>query len=248
MSDTRPRELAWTPDHVARLWDYYSGNRAYDHQYFSQHSGAAILSAIVRHLPLAGREVVDFGCGPGFMLEHLLARGVRCAGIDFSPASVEAAQAQFGAHPRFAGATHVKGMPLPFADGSIDVMLLVEVLEHILEDELLPTLREIARVVRPGGHVIVTVPHAEDLGASKVMCPECACVFHRWQHQRAFTAPSLATLMRGVGFQTLVCTATLFAPSSVLDPLRQLRRRLQGRPGPVPPHLLYIGSSPGRGC
>ncbi|MBM4439472.1 MAG: class I SAM-dependent methyltransferase [Candidatus Rokubacteria bacterium] len=245
MTDAAARELRWTPERVARLWDYYSGNRAYDAQYFSRHSGAYVLEAIERQLPLTGRHVVDFGCGPGFMLEHLLARGIRCSGLDFSPASVDAARARFGGHALFGGATALKGLPLPLPDDGIDVLLLVEVIEHILEDDFAPTLRELARVVRPGGHLVVTVPHAEDLEASKTLCPDCGAVFHRWQHQRSITAPALDAAMRATGLATLVCTPTMFGPASVLDPLRRLRRRLRGTPEPVPPHLLYIGRKAG---
>ena len=241
MSDLGAREIVWTPDRVARLWDYYGTNRAYAAQYFSQHSGAAILGEVDARLPLAGREVVDFGCGPGFMLAHLLGRGVACRGLDFSRESVATAQRRFGDHPLFRGAVHVEKMPLPIADGAVDLMMLVEVVEHLLDDQVAPTLAEITRVVRPGGDIVVTVPHAEDLEASKVLCPECGAVFHRWQHQRSFTPATLSTLFRGAGFAEVYCAPTTFAPRSALGLLRRLRRRVLGRPEPAAPFLIYMG-------
>lgn len=68
----RPHPIDWTPVKVGRLWDYYASNPAYDDHYFSKHSGGSILDFVRRHVPLSGRHVLDFGCGPGFMLERLL--------------------------------------------------------------------------------------------------------------------------------------------------------------------------------
>ena len=122
---------------------------------------------------------------------HLLDEGIACEGLDFSEESVEAARRRFGTHPLFRGAIAVQALPLPLADGSVDVMLLGEVVEHLLEAEFEATLRDVVRVLAAGGHVVVTVPHVEDLEASKVMCPECGAIFHRWQHLRAFTPTGL---------------------------------------------------------
>ena len=50
-------------------------------------------------------------------------------------------------------------------------------------------LEEVRRVLRPGGHVIMTTPHREDMGKNEVLCPNCRCVFHRMQHLRSFRSP-----------------------------------------------------------
>lgn len=242
MSAIRPHEVVWTPERVGALWTYYGTNRAYDGQYFSAHAGRSVLAFVRKHIPLAGRRLVDFGCGPGFMLGHLLAEGIACEGLDFSEESVGAARRRFGAHPLFLGATTVGALPLPLADGSVDVMLLVEVVEHLLEDEFEATLREVTRVLATGGHAVVTVPHAEDLDAAKVMCPECGAIFHRWQHQRAFTSPALAATMEGLGLRTVIYRPIGFGPKQLGGSIRRLLGRLRG--GDPPPHLVYIGQKP----
>ena len=77
----------WTPDKVSTFWSFVSSNVAAQDQYFSKHAGRAVIETIRPFVPLQGR-VVDYGCGLGFFLEHLLHQYVACEGIDFSRASL----------------------------------------------------------------------------------------------------------------------------------------------------------------
>ena len=110
---------------------------------------------------LEGARVLDVGCGTGYTLSRLPA-GVRATGIDISSTSVALAR------ERAPSATIVQGSAgaLPFEDGSFDACIALDVLEHLDDD--LGAARELARVVRPGGVVLITVPalkilwHAHD--------------------------------------------------------------------------------------
>jgi SAM-dependent methyltransferase len=105
------------------------------------------------------RHVLDVGCGPGVMIEPVLAHGGRLTGVDLSPAMVARAEARaqaLGASERcrFSIASAER---LPFSDGAFDAVTAMGVVEYVADDGR--ALREMARVVRPGGAVIVTVPN-----------------------------------------------------------------------------------------
>src|SRR5262249_22418658 len=186
-----PHEVAWTPEKVDRLWGYYATNPAYRGQFFSAHSGGAIAARADRELSLGGKRVLDFGCGRGDLLAALFARGLAASGLEFAAAAAEETRERFAGEPRFGGGGLATGLPSPRSAGSFDVVFLVEVVEHLLDDQLEPTLAEVHRLLAPGGRVVATTPNAEELAASAVRCPDCGATFHRWQHQRALTTVSI---------------------------------------------------------
>lgn len=249
MTSYKPHEIEWTAERVAHLWNFYSSTPSHDVTYFSMHSGRSILKAVRRHLSLQGRQVLDFGCGRGHMLRYMLEDGIPCQGLEFSHQSVIEARQHIGDHPLFGGVVHAEGVPTPLADACVDVVLILEVIEHLFEDQLLPTLRDIHRVLRPGGHIVATTPHAEDLSSwqTRVHCPECGSTFHRWQHMRSVTVASMSALMMEAGFRRLICQPTHFRAVTggrfdyfVIARLKRWYQRLRGWPVAWP-HLIYIG-------
>jgi hypothetical protein len=60
---------------------------------------------------------------------------------------------------------------------------------------------------------LITNPNEEDLDASMKICPECKCMFHRWEHMRSFSAPSLSSLVVEPGFAIDVCQGLKFKHS-----------------------------------
>lgn len=104
-----------------------------------------------------GQRVLDCGCGRGFYLELLRAAGHRpAAGVDLELALLPQARRRAGKPALVANATLAS---LPFADGAFDAVLVSEVLEHVADDSA--ALREAVRVLRPGGVVLLSVPHAD---------------------------------------------------------------------------------------
>ena len=102
-----------------------------------------------------GHRVLDAGCGSGPLTAALQARGAIVTGVDASSAMIELARQRLGADADL----HVAdlGDPLPFADDVFDDVVASLVL-HYLEDWVAP-LRELRRVLRPGGRVVLSVPH-----------------------------------------------------------------------------------------
>ena len=237
----RPHDVDWTPEKIGRLWDYYGSNPAFRSQYFSLHSGGAIVERLECDPGLRGRRVLDFGAGRGDLLAHLHARGIAASGLEFSEASAAVCEGRFAGEPLHGGVIATESLPSTYADESSDVVLLIEVLEHLLEEQLAPTLGEVRRLLAPGGHVVVTVPNKEDLAAGGAFCPDCGAAFHRWQHQRSLDAASLSALMESAGFETETVEGIFWGAGRRARALARLRSPQTGLPKP---HLLYIGVRP----
>lgn len=103
--------------------------------------------------PVEGRRFLDCGCGGGEYVRALAATGARAVGVEIEAAKLRAA-ARSGAG---AGLSRGDLQRLPFPDGAFDLALVNEVLEHVPDD--LVALREVHRVLRPGGRVVVLSPN-----------------------------------------------------------------------------------------
>jgi SAM-dependent methyltransferase len=228
-------DVVWTPEKIAGTWDFFSESLGGSDLYFSAHAGRWIVKRVDRELGLSGKKVLDFGCGRGDLLAQLYARGIPAQGLEFSQESARSTSARFAGEPLFQG---VASAPDALADGSFDVVLLVEVIEHLLDDQIPSALAEVHRLLAPGGRVVVTCPNAENLADDSVRCPDCGGVFHRWQHVRSLDTRLISALFEQHGFGTETAQGVYFG----LTPYAVVRTWLRN-PGRLPkPHLLYIGS------
>ena len=112
---------------------------------------------VLQFLPeLAGKDVLDAGCGPGFYTHFMVEKGANVTAFDFNPLFVALTQQRAGAQVKVLQADLAE--PLSFAeDASFDVVVCVLVL-HYLQDWL-PALKEFQRVLRPGGLLIFSTHH-----------------------------------------------------------------------------------------
>jgi SAM-dependent methyltransferase len=104
---------------------------------------------------VAGRRILDAGCGSGPLFAALRDRGASVAGFDASPGMIEQARKRLGDDAELRVAD--LGDPLPYPDGAFDDIIASLVL-HYLEDWG-PALAELHRVLRPGGRLIAAVDH-----------------------------------------------------------------------------------------
>jgi ubiquinone/menaquinone biosynthesis C-methylase UbiE len=108
----------------------------------------------------AGDLVLEVGCGAG----HVLGRfdNVRRFGIDLSEGMLARLRRRLGNSVELARGS---AMDLPFADHSFDVVLCTEVLEHVPDPAVV--VAELARVTKPGGRVIVSIPNEVNIDRAK---------------------------------------------------------------------------------
>lgn len=104
---------------------------------------------------VAGRRILDVGCGAGPVLASLRDRGAIVTGVDNSVKMLELAKRRLGDGADLQVAD--LGRPLPFPDGAFDDVIACLVL-HYLQDWEAP-LAELRRVLVPGGRLIVAVNH-----------------------------------------------------------------------------------------
>jgi SAM-dependent methyltransferase len=110
-----------------------------------------VLDGVIADLGMpANARILDAGCGSGRFMVDLAKRG-EVTGVELSDTSVALAR-QRGIGEVVAGSV----LEMPFADASFDLAVSLDVVEH-LEDDV-AALRELRRVVAPGGALLVTVP------------------------------------------------------------------------------------------
>jgi SAM-dependent methyltransferase len=231
-----PHEIDWTPERIARFWDYTSSNAALADSYFAKMVGPSLLKFVSKRIKIG--TAVDIGCGPGDLIGMLIKAGHEAVGVDSSPGSLAKVSERFGGNPLFKGAYQNDGR-IDLPDASADSAFMLEVVEHMEDAILTASLQEARRILRPGGHLVLTTPNQENLDASRVMCPECGGIFHRIQHVRTWSADTLRAAVEKLGFSTVAAEPTVLSPYG--GPLGAAYKlaypRLRGRK----PHLVYIG-------
>ena len=118
----------------------------------------AVLAALG---PLHGRRVLDLGCGKGRFAAHLAKAGAEVVGLDVSAAMLAGAN----------GLDRVRASAkrLPFADGTFDAVVAIEVIEHV--GDVGPVLAEARRVLKPGGRLAIVDKNARALDARRPWLP-----------------------------------------------------------------------------
>jgi 2-polyprenyl-3-methyl-5-hydroxy-6-metoxy-1,4-benzoquinol methylase len=110
---------------------------------------------------VASGKVLDFGCGNGDLLRFLRGRGAAATGLELDePRIRNVLDPDLAAHV----ALYPGGVPLPFADGSFDWVVSTEVIEHV--PGIAGYVEEFARMLRPGGHLLVTTPDITSIPSS----------------------------------------------------------------------------------
>lgn len=142
----------------------------------------------------AGRRVLELACGATVGVPP--APGARLVRTDFSPVGVAMARERDGAQARVHHAV-VDAHRLCFADEQFDAVLFVDSAEHVRD--LGTVFREVSRVLRPGGELLVTYANAESVNqvvARALGLPEFET---NHQHMREFTTPEVVALLDAVG-------------------------------------------------
>jgi SAM-dependent methyltransferase len=113
------------------------------------------------------RHLLDFGCGAGGLVQAALDAGYDAEGVDTYQSGWGAFRADDALRERVHAVT--PGAALPFSDGRFDVVISNQVFEHVAD--MPAALAEIARVLKPGGVMIASMPMSECLMENHLMSP-----------------------------------------------------------------------------
>lgn len=175
------------------------------------YGGMRAISTAMLDTAYAGRtdlRVLDAGCGTGGNAIFLRRYGA-VVGMDLAPDAIEFGRERIGG-----GLVRGSVLELPFADASFDLVTSFDVLYHRGVPDEVTALREVARVVRPGGRLLIRLPAYE---------------FLRSKHDRAvhtrrrYTAGQVNTLLAAGGFVTERCSYI----NTLLFPLPLAQRLLE---------------------
>ena len=105
----------------------------------------------------AGKRVLDIGCGNGYVLSRYARRGAAVAGIDLTETALDLSRRRFALEGLAGEFRRTDGDAIPYPDASFDIVCSMGVLHHIEDPR--PMLREAARVLKPGGELILMLYH-----------------------------------------------------------------------------------------
>jgi SAM-dependent methyltransferase len=171
------------------------------------------------------RRILDVGCGTGTNLSELRRFGA-VKGVDSESAAV-----QFCHRRGERDVEHLPGTELPLPDASFDLVTLLDVIEHVEDDQVL--LSEVWRVLAPGGRVLVTVPaYTWMWGAQDEIS----------HHYRRYTRRSLLTSLVRAGFDPLRLS---YFNTGLFPPIAAIRLARRLRPAPAALHSDFELNNPG---
>lgn len=220
------------------IWDYFQGEGV------DSFDGAAgrlryLLKQALRVTGSQRRLALNIGTGNGWLEIEARKYGLETISLDPSMIAIERVAKQC-----------VKGLvgrieTTPYRDGTFDVVFCSEVLEHLTESQMHAGLDEIGRVLSPGGYLIGSVPFNETLVKSRVVCPDCGKVFHRWGHLQSFDVQSMTRILEGHRFEVLAARphSFPFLPEiSVVNFLKYYTVKALGRFGTPSayPSLVFV--------
>jgi 2-polyprenyl-3-methyl-5-hydroxy-6-metoxy-1,4-benzoquinol methylase len=184
--------------------------------YFENHRHKLLFPWSLYHRPIIaalgaalgaslGPEVLNVGAGPFFELQDVDATGRNITVCDIDQRSIELAQKLHGA--RLAAADLVEpGAPLPYASGRFDLVVSMDVIEHVPSPALLPWVTEVFRVLKPGGLAFLTTPNYASKALSFLEQTVLELIARRQgfsrkeMHPSKFTPARLGAMLAQAGF------------------------------------------------
>ena len=169
-----------------RIWDYFQNEKinifdgSYDRLLF-------LLKNIQQ-----GTKVLNIGVGGGILEKIALSKNIDIYSLDPNEKAIKKLQKLIGKNKAKIGYSQ----NIPFTNDYFDVVVMSEVLEHLTDEAISKTLKEVNRVLKKDGKFIGTVPYNENLDEQIVVCPKCGEKFHRWGHIQSFDKESLLDMLK----------------------------------------------------
>jgi 2-polyprenyl-3-methyl-5-hydroxy-6-metoxy-1,4-benzoquinol methylase len=225
------KPMIWTPEKVKQYWEIrflqdipFKVTHKFSDGPKAQHD----LIAELIHSHFKQGKVLDVGCGAGYLIGKLKRMGFEVSGCDLSEQVKGIIEDEFEFRVGSFGS-------LPFKTGMFDVVVAVDVIEHVSLDEFNKGLQECYRVLRPGGMVVFGTDNGEVFAANMQLCPECLTMYHPCQHLTAWTEETLLNAL-----STIFCRVTMVEHRMHNHPLPWLETNIDLRKQWLPYWMLVV--------
>ena len=144
--------------------DHYQKD-AVEFNYFEKRRGATkhderrVREYIISKVPKNAQSILDVGCGSGWVAKTFIKKEIKVHSLDITKINPVKAM-QLYPSQKHSGIV-ADSFHLPFADNSFDCIIASEIIEHVVDPAAF--IKEVFRVVRKGGKLIITTPYKEKL-------------------------------------------------------------------------------------
>lgn len=177
--------------------DHYKTD-AREFDYFVERTGATahderrVHEYIISEVDVKQGKILDVGAGNAWIAEHYIKKGFEVVSMDISLVNLKKAKEKVP-HPLHSCVSS-DAFSLPYKDSSFDLVVASEVIEHVHDPE--GFVKELSRVVKKGGQLIITTPYKEKLQYS--LCIHCNKPTPLHAHIHSFDEKILASLFKEV--------------------------------------------------
>jgi 2-polyprenyl-3-methyl-5-hydroxy-6-metoxy-1,4-benzoquinol methylase len=193
--DPQPTDAELSEIYGEHYYDAWGSGVAAEHvATLKRRTFALMLARMARRSGVSRGKLLDLGCATGFLLDVARDQGYEPFGIELNPYSAKQAQGRFGADHVHCGTTDDH----PFAQGSFDVVVMSDLLEHVRSPRKL--LDQTRALLRPGGVVVVVAPNVGGL-SSKVL--RQGWTDYKREHLFYFDKRTLAEALAKAGMQVM---------------------------------------------
>ena len=157
--DSRLRHLSTLPTDPRTLYDQTATHWA-RHQPSSLSDYTARPQVMALCEPVAGKRVLDLGCGEGYCSRMLRQRGaLEVVGLDLSEGMIELARQAERAQPWGIRYDTADAATVDLGDARFDLVVAVFLFNYLSVEQMRQTMANVHRMLRPGGHFVFAVPH-----------------------------------------------------------------------------------------
>lgn len=199
---------SFNPSMTSQKYDYTAIDVGYYDKVYSKSSGVQSrwhqykFESVRKRLPNSGRHL-DIGCGPGTLIGSIKNQAIHSVGIDISSDQISYANAKYGSPNSQFKVSSASDLKRNLGDCLFDVITIIEVLEHLPEDEAFRLLCDAKSLLRPGkGKLLVTTPNYSSLWPLiEYLVNRIGEVRYEDQHINRYKPIKLSNQLRFSGFQ-----------------------------------------------